>query len=341
MAAQWEVRVPPADAGMRLDNWLRARHPQLAYATVQKWLRQGRVRIGGARAANAHRLVGGEMVRLPGGSLRGGPLRGGASSQAVPPVLPESVRTEMRNWVLYKDADMLALNKPPGLAVQGGSKMRHHLDRMLDALRFDMAERPRLVHRLDKATSGLLLLARHRQAAQTLTRAFAAQRIRKLYWGLVQGRPRPAAGEIVLALRKHPEGRGAKASGAGRARMRPAAPQEADAKRARTRYRVCKQIGSALAFVAFSPLTGRTHQIRAHAAAQGWPLLGDDKYGQPQDKSAPPGLGAGLHLHARALKLPQAAQALIAPLPPHMQQSWDALGLCARGGEDWLEEAGA
>lgn len=331
MAERRELRVPAAASGMRLDRWLGEHYPKLGRATVQKWLRKGRVRIGGVRAHNAHRLVGGEAISLP-----CEPPSDAAQRAAAP--LQAATRAQLRSWIVYKDADLLVLNKPPGLAVQGGSKTPHHLERMLDALRFDAAERPRLVHRLDKATSGLLLLARHRRAAHALTRDFAARRIRKLYWGLVAGRPRPLQGEIALALRKRP-GRAL----SDRARMQPTAARAPDAKPARTCYRVCEQMGDGLAFVAFVPVTGRTHQIRAHAAAQGWPLLGDDKYGAPQlraNKSAAPlGLGEGLHLHARALKLPGWTRCLTASLPPHMQQSWRRLGLAEEGGEAWLDEA--
>jgi 23S rRNA pseudouridine955/2504/2580 synthase len=224
----------------------------------------------------------------------------------------------IRSLVIYKDDDVIALNKPAGLAVQGGTKTSRHIDAMLDALRFGAKERPRLVHRLDRDTSGVLLLARGAQAAARLGKAFQGRQVRKIYWALVAGTPAVEKGRIDLPLGKRPGAKG----------ERMAADREG--KKAATLYSVLESAGHAAAWLALWPLTGRTHQLRVHCAAIGHPILGDGKYGGEAAFLPAEGVPKQLHLHARELVLPHPSGRgelrIAADLPPHMAQSWKLFG---------------
>ncbi|MFQ5765223.1 MAG: RluA family pseudouridine synthase [Rhodospirillales bacterium] len=304
-------KVGRDEAGMRVDRWFKRRFPELGHGRLQKWLRTGQVRVDGGRVKAGTRLEEGQAVRVP--PVAPPP----AAARPRPPVRDADAR-ELKARVLHRDADLIVIDKPPGLAVQGGNKVRRHLDAMLDALRFGATERPRLVHRLDKDTSGVLVLARHGTAARQLTQAFRSKDARKLYWAVVVGVPRPAEGTIDLAL--------AKRGGPGRERVG-TAPR--DGKQAVTRYRVIDRAGRKAAWVAFEPLTGRTHQLRVHAAALGTPILGDGKYGGREAFLDADGIAPRLHLHARALRIPHPSGGLVdvaAPLPGHMHRTFGALG---------------
>jgi len=314
MASVEKKQVAPGENGMRLDRWFAAHYPGLSYGRLQKLLRSGQVRIDGGRAKANTRIEQGQEIRVP-------PLpqpSAEAPATTEKPLSGDDVAF-VRSLIIHKDDDILALNKPPGLAVQGGSSTTEHLDRLLDGLTFEKTERPRLVHRLDKDTSGVLLLARSRDAAAKLGRSLKHRSARKLYWGLVIGVPRPAQGEINLALAKH--------GGRGDERVHPVDPNHPDAKLASTRYAVLEPAGKRMAWLAMTPITGRTHQLRAHAAAIGHPLVGDGKYGGAQ---AHPGgeIPRKLHLHARRVVLPHPAGGMFdisAALPQHMRRTWDVL----------------
>ncbi len=304
------VTIPDAEAALRLDRWFRRHYPALGHGRLEKLLRTGQIRVDGKRVRSGDRLSAGQEVRVP------------ALAELPPPAPALSVApaeaARLRRQILHQDAAVIVLNKPPGLAVQGGTRVERHLDGLLDALRFGNDERPRLVHRLDRDTSGVLLIARTAAAAAFLTRAFRDRATRKIYWALVAGRPKPAQGRIDLAL--------AKRSGAGGERVRPDAEE---GKRAVSQYRVVESAGERASWLALLPLTGRTHQLRAHCAAIGTPILGDFKYGAAQALLAGLPTTRQLHLHARALALPHPQGGVLrvaAPLPPHMQASWDFFG---------------
>lgn len=307
------IEVAADEDGLRLDRWFRRRFPALGHARLEKLLRTGQVRLDGARVKAGHRLSPGQRVRVP-------PLGEAAPrprpERVPPPVSAEDAR-RLRASVLWRDDEIIAINKPPGLAVQGGTRTRRHLDLMLDALRFGAGERPRLVHRLDRDTSGVLLLARTAPAAARLAAAFRGRKVQKLYWALVAGRPRRDEGRIDLALAKGPGRRGERVSGA------------EGGKPAVTRYRVIDALGRRCAWLALMPHTGRTHQLRAHCAALGAPIVGDGKFGGQAAFLGGVGIAKRLHLHARAVVLPGPGGRdvrIVAPLPDHMRATWRHLG---------------
>ncbi len=307
------IEVAPADAEMRLDRWFKRHFPEVGHAHLQKWLRTGQVRVDGGRVKAGLRLASGQRIRvppLPEGPARAKPVRRRPVSDADAAVL--------RAAVLHRDDRVLAINKPPGLAVQGGTKVKRHLDAMLDALRFGAGERPRLVHRLDKDTSGVLLLAGDAAAAAALARSFRSKAVRKVYWAMVVGVPRPASGRIDMALAKVPGKTGERVAPAGRS-----------GKKAVTLYRVVAAAGKRAAWLALAPETGRTHQLRAHCAALGTPIVGDGKYGGTGAFLPGGDISRKLHLHARAVRLPHPAGGVLevtAPLPEHMRATWRYFG---------------
>ena len=313
MSSVQTIAVAAADADLRLDRWFKRHFPDLTHGRLEKLLRTGQVRVDGRRAQANLRLAPGQQIRVP--PLGAAPERPASEGAAVG-VAPDDVRN-LQASVLYRDAEVLAINKPAGLAVQGGSGLSRHLDAMLDALRFDAAERPRLVHRLDRDTSGVLLLARSARAAAELTEAFRRKDCRKTYWAIVVGVPKPEHGRIDMALAKLP----------GRSGERMVADEEG--KRAITEYRVLDRAGRQAAWLELMPLTGRTHQLRAHCEALGTPILGDGKYGAAAAFLPMPGLARRLHLHAWRIRLPRPGGRLIdvvAPPPKHMVESGRSLG---------------
>jgi len=329
MTGVQHLEVQSDQDGMRVDRWFRSLFPGLRQGDIEKMLRKGQIRVDGARAKSNTRLAVGQMVRVP--PLSSPTNREGRKKTAGR--APTALRQQIREAVIHMDEDILVLNKPSGLAVQGGSKTPHHIDGLLDDLVFDAAERPRLVHRLDRDTSGVLLLGRSRKAASFLTKMFAERRTRKLYWALTHGVPRPEQGDINLPLVK-------RAAADGQERVRPVRDGESGGLKAVTRFAVLQRAGQDFAWVAFMPLTGRTHQIRAHALAIGHPLVGDPKYADDEIEAGR-GLAAKLHLHAHSLELPHPRGGLFraeAPLSGHMKQSWDFLAFEERDGEDPFPE---
>ena len=307
--------VTEDEADSRLDRFLRRRFPALTQGALQKLCRTGQIRVDGHRVEASARLAPGMAVRVP--PLPAAPVK---PASAVSP----SDAKELERMVLHRDEHLLVLNKPPGLATQGGPGITRHLDGMLDALR-DGGDRPRLVHRLDRDTSGVIVLARTAGTAAKLAAAFRTREVEKTYWAIVAGHPDPEEGQIDQPLKR--------VGGAFGERTVPADRRDKEGQRAYTNYRMLDAAGRKLAWLELQPLTGRTHQLRVHCLSLGTPIVGDAKYSEPRDNgsggSFVEGLADRLHLHARALLLPHPAGgtlAVSAPLPPHMRDSFDTLG---------------
>lgn len=316
MSGVESVEVAPDESDLRLDRWFRRHYPALKHGRLEKLLRTGQVRVDGKRAQASLRLAAGQVVRVP-------PQASGAVVETPAAAREPDVedRDFIRSLVIYRDDDVIVLNKPPGLAVQGGTGMTRHIDQMLDGLRFGAKERPRLVHRLDRDTSGVLLLARSARVATRLGKTFQTREVRKIYWALVVGAPEPEQGRIDLALEKRPGPRGERMTG------------DASGRKAATLYSVLDKAGGKAAWVALWPLTGRTHQLRVHCAAIGHPIVGDGKYGGSAAYLMAEGVARRLHLHARELSLPhpsgKGALKICAELPTHMRETWRLFGFDA------------
>jgi 23S rRNA pseudouridine955/2504/2580 synthase len=310
------VSVTADESGMRVDRFLEARFPGLSFSHIQRVIRKGEVRVDGKRTQPKNRLLAGQMMRIP--PLRlDAPAPRPAGNQA-----DEKTRAFLKSITLHEDADVLVLNKPMGLAVQGGSGTTRHLDGMLEVLRDAHGQRPRLVHRLDKDTAGCLLVAKTRFAAAALAKTFRSRAARKIYWALVAGVPKPRQGRISTFL--------AKEEREDESIMRIARHGEEGASHAVTYYAVVETAGPALAWISLKPVTGRTHQLRAHMAHIGHPIVGDPKYFARENWQLPGGMQNKLHLVARRIAVPHPRGGVIdvtAPLPPHMLQSWNLLGL--------------
>jgi 23S rRNA pseudouridine955/2504/2580 synthase len=318
------VMVRPDEGESRLDRWFKRHYPGLTHGRLERLLRTGQVRIDGKRAKAGDRVSAGTEIRIPDeAKLPTEP------PFAEPPRARPRDEAMLRDCVIHRDDHAIVLNKPAGLAVQGGTNTERHVDALLDGLRFDAPERPRLVHRLDKDTSGVLLLARTAAAATFFTRAFRDKTARKIYCAIVAGLPEPTQGRIDLAL--------AKTGGRGRERVHADAAVGKDAV---TYYRVLDHAGSRTSFLALLPITGRTHQLRAHCAVLGTPILGDGKYGGSL-AHLPGGVAAHrLHLHAVSLDVPHPDRGRLkvrAPLPPHMKQIMAFFGFAEERGDPFAE----
>ncbi|HEY4031065.1 MAG TPA: RluA family pseudouridine synthase [Caulobacteraceae bacterium] len=313
-----EVRnlaVGVGEEGVRLDRWFKRRWPHLNHIQIQKLVRSGQIRVDGARAKADTRLAAGAMVRVP-------PLPDAPEPGEKRQGLSERDIAYAKSLVLYEDDEVLALNKPSGLAVQGGTKTTKHVDRLLSAWGEGL-ERPRLVHRLDRDTSGVLLLGKTPAAAARLSGAFAKRKARKTYWAIVAGNPHPPQGLIELPLVKKGVG--------DRELVVPADPKEFGAEPADTEYVTISRAAKRAAWMALRPLTGRTHQLRAHMKAIGHPILGDPKYSDEKSTELTAGLPGALklQLHARRLTLPHPGGGTLiieAPLSPEMKAGFALFG---------------
>lgn len=316
------IEVKPDEANLRLDRWFKRHYPGLTHTRLSKLLRTGQIRVDGRRAKASLKLNAGSSVRLP-------PLGDEKIAQAprkLATYMPSEQEYEAaRRWVIHRDDSIIALNKPAGLAVQGGSEIEAHLDALLDGLRFGAPERPRLVHRLDRDTSGVIVLARSATVARRLTEAFRQRAPRKVYWALVIGVPHPLSGRIDAALTKRPSPGGEKMAVGGKGD---------DSQSATTFYRVIDVAAPRAAWLALMPKTGRTHQLRVHCAeVLGTPIAGDGKYGGGAAFLPLEGMEKRLHLHARALELPDPSDSpgrrllhFVADMPPHLAKVFKLLG---------------
>ena len=302
---------------MRVDRFLQARIPDLSFTRIQRAIRKGEVRVNGRRVDANDRLEPGETVRIP-------PLRVAPAPRILGDGAADKTLEFLKSITLYEDAAVLEHNKPMGLAVQGGSGTTRHIDGMLEVMRDARGQRPRLVHRLDKDTAGCLLVAKTRFAAAALAKSFRSRSARKIYWALVAGVPKPRQGRISTFLAKEQREE--------ESIMRIARHGEEGASHAVTYYAVVDTVGPSLAWLSLKPVTGRTHQLRAHMAHIGHPIIGDAKYFSRENWQLPGGMQNRLHLLARRIAVPHPRGGVVdvtAPLPPHMQQSWNLLGLDA------------
>lgn len=309
-----EITVDAVDDDIRLDRWFKRHHPGFPHSMLEKNLRKGLVRVDGKKAKSSDRVMAGQKLTYPDVTIAVQPKKKRESSAED--------KAEIKRWVLYRDDHVIVINKPFGLPVQGGSKVSNSVDDMLDGLMFDQDHRPKLVHRLDRDTSGALVLARTTKVAGILARAFSGKDIQKTYWALVNNVPFEFKGMIDYKLMKASQGDEF---------YERVAVDDEDGKYAQTEYRVVEALARKFAFMELKPLTGRTHQLRVHMAAIGCPIVGDHKYGGSTTDAEAMGVENQLHLHARRIQIPAMggikAIDVSAPLPPHMKKSFDALGI--------------
>ena len=313
MTGVQHIAVQEASDGMRLDRWLREQFPGLKQGKIQKLLRTGQIRLDGARAKSGDRVEAGQEVRVP-PNIDDNPITN-VKPKVIDPEIARELSDELKERIIYIDDDLIAINKPSGLAVQGGSGTHIHIDGVLDWLKMGAKERPRLVHRLDRDTSGVLLLARTRQSATKLTKAFQSRETQKIYWAVTVGVPSEKQGMIDAPLAKLPGQRGDLVQ-----------INENMGKPAKSLFRVIDSMGKDASWIELQPLTGRTHQLRVHTQAIGVPILGDPKYGLRDANVLEMGVDNQLHLHAHALMFPDKDFKVTATLPEHMRRTFKSLG---------------
>lgn len=335
MSSVQTIRIDADEGDQRLDRWLKKKFPQLNQIMIEKMCRTGQLRVDGGRVKANTRIETGQEVRVP-------PLPDARQEKPDAPrgkQVSKSDAEMIQAAVIWKDEHIIALNKPAGLPSQGGSGQgERHVDGLTQALLFGYKERPKLVHRLDKDTSGILLLARTDRVARALSEGFRHRNTKKIYWAAVAGVPSPRMGSIKYGLVKAP-GRGRMGEGEKMICIHPSKVQETEgAKRAHSDYAVLEALGSRAAWVALSPITGRTHQLRAHMAEIGHPIVGDGKYGGSGQENLGDGWGAQLggdisrklHLHARMISfehpITKKIMTITAPLPDHMARTWKTFG---------------
>jgi 23S rRNA pseudouridine955/2504/2580 synthase len=307
-----QFTVAADDDGIRLDRWFKRHLPDTSFNLVSRWARTGQLRVDGARATPGDRVATGQSIRVP-------PAETLPSAKPVRarPVLSDDECAFAESLIIHRDPAALVLNKPPGLATQGGSGTKEHVDGLLDALMFDRDTRPKLVHRLDKDTSGALVVARTARSAAFFSKSFSGRTARKVYWAIIIGAPSIEEGLIDLPISKQP--------GSGGEKMH---VDRAEGLPARTRYRVIDRAGNNAAWVELQPLTGRTHQLRVHMEAIGHPIVGDGKYGG-RDAFLTGTISRKMHLHARRIRIdhPDGAPLDIrAELPSHFAETLADLG---------------
>ncbi|MDI2090277.1 RluA family pseudouridine synthase [Commensalibacter oyaizuii] len=306
------ITVQKEDGDVRVDRWVKRQNPNITQGIVQKLCRTGQIRVNGKRVQTSTHLTSGDNVRLPMVEID-------QQLAKQPKSIDPKLAKEIKDWIIYQDNDLFVLNKPSGIAVQGGSNVTKHIDGLLEALQGESKYRPSLVHRLDKDTSGLLLIARHPASAAKLAAAFRSRDMKKIYWAITTRRPSPLSGRIDLPLLKVEYQNGS--------HIEPADAKNKEAQRAVTEYEVKDFAARKLALVELYPLTGRMHQLRVHCAAMKAPILGDKKYNEEMPFME--GFSQKLHLHARQLDMPHPAGGRLiieASLPTHMKETFEQLG---------------
>jgi 23S rRNA pseudouridine955/2504/2580 synthase len=314
-------KVDEDDDGIRLDRWFKRHMPDVSFNIVSRWSRTGQLKLNGKKATPGDRVGAGQTIQVP--PADNSPSRSARPERKREPLTPDEVQM-VRDMVIHRDPAAFVLNKPPGLATQGGTKTTQHLDRLLDGLADDDEGRPKLVHRLDKDTSGALLVARTARAAGHFAKAFSGRTAKKVYWALVVGVPDSDEGTIDAPLAKQP--------GTGGEKMH---ISEEHGLPAKTRFRTIDRAGNRTAWVELQPLTGRTHQLRAHMAAIGHPIVGDAKYGGAE-AFLTGGISRKLHLHARRIRIDAPGGGKIdvtADLPPHFAESLNTIGFSPLAGD--------
>ena len=326
MAGVTREYVKDTETDWRLDKWFKVHFPGLSYGRLSKILRKGEVRVDGKRVKANFRLESGMEIRLP-------PLGKEERTAGKPAARPTNISDDdalmMREMVIYQDDSVIVLNKLPGLAVQGGTNTPKHIDGLLGALQGNKSERPKLVHRLDKDTSGVLVIARTGKAAQSLTESFKNRSTNKIYWALVKGKPVQSDGVVKAPLDKEPGTKGERMAVSDKG------------KRAVTDFKMMDSAAGQVTWMAFKPITGRTHQIRVHATVLGTPIVGDGKYGA-KEAFVDGAISKKLHLHARSIEVDHpdgGTLTVTAPLPRHMEDSWEMFGFDQNDQSDPFEEA--
>ncbi len=347
MSGVQQLEISKDGSGQRLDRWFRRQFAHIGQGRIEKMCRKGEIRVDGGRVKASTRVEEGQIVRIP---PMPDPHEITARAKTDNMITNADIKM-IQATVLYRDEHIIAINKPPGLATQGGSKQTRHVDQLAEALKFGNADKPRLVHRLDKDTSGILLLARTRSVAASLTQAFRSREARKIYWAVVGGAPNPKMGTVRYGL-VQAGGHGKHGEGEKMVCIHPREVGDVEgAKRSTTDYAVVTAAGRRCAWVALVPITGRKHQLRAHMAEFGHPIIGDGKYGGSGQENQGDGWGAQLsgdiskklHLHARSIKLPHPVTGAIleitAPMPEHMKRTWETFAWDPRDyPEDPFEE---
>ena len=316
--------VESQDADIRLDRWFRTRYPGIGHGVIEKLLRTGQIRVDGRRVKASFRLEAGQKVRIP--PIQSTECAKQAKQIKINKKVSDALGQTLVNSILHLDEEIIVIDKPAGLAVQGGTNISRHIDGVLDALSFGKAQKPKLVHRLDKDTSGILLLARDRKAARWLTKDFREQAIVKTYWALIVGELRPVKGTIDVPIGKNIRGNSEKMT-----------VNPKDGQTATTYYAIVEQVGRKASWVAMRPKTGRTHQLRVHMASLGTPIHGDGKYGGAKAFLDLRGISKKIHLHARDIRVrrPNGKELfIVAGLPSHMKSSWSQLGLDSKNYKD-------
>ncbi len=278
------VTVNSEDNDVRIDRWFKRNFPKVSHTSIEKALRKGQIKVDGKKVESSYKVKEGEIIRVP-------PMIEYTREEKIKKEIDPKYIKDMRESLIYKDEDILVINKPAGLAVQGGVGIDVSVDSLLDFMRFDYTERPKIVHRLDKDTSGVLVLARKTSVAAKLGEAFRNKDMEKIYWAVVIGKPDKSEGKISIPLLKSD-------TGAGKEKV----VANEKGQLATTFYRVMDNAADKVSLVELRPITGRTHQLRVHMAEIGHPILGDGKYGGKE--AFVDGLGKKMHLHARKLTLP-------------------------------------